>query len=413
GGGRDLPRPALDPRLRRDERGRVDPPGRRELLGLCVAAGVRHGLGGRAGTGHRHAAVDRDRAVHLPLRAPTARVDAGVHRRPAGRRALRRVRAVGHPRPRARRTADLLLARRERGMVPAVRRPGLGHGTHDPHRRDRARGHDPAHHDRDLPRGLPADAGAPRGGGARAGRHPVGDDPHRRPPVRPLRDHLRRGARARPRARRDDGRRDGPLGHTGPGLVRPAAVRQPADDRRQHRAVVPGGVRRQHQRADRDRPDPVRRDVRGQRVRALDRVAANGILWGAPTTTQIAPRVPRPTSVPLTAGHRPEGAPWIVLGGSLVVSAALFGILALASGGFDWGGWLVVGALLSVFAIWLLSRIVEGARCATDRLVTALVTGAFVIAMIPLISVGVTVVVGGLARLDVQFFTESMRNVTG
>ena len=130
-------------------------------------------------------------------------------------------------------------------------------------------------------------------------------------------------------------------------------------------------------------------------------------------TTQIAPQVSRPTSVPLTAGHLPKGAPWIVLGGSLVVSAALFGILALASGGFDWGGWLVVGALLSVFAIWLLSRIVEGARRATDRLVTALVTGAFVIAMIPLISVGVTVVVGGLARLDVQFFTESMRNVTG
>ena len=53
---------------------------------------------------------------------------------------------------------------------------------------------------------------AARGGGARAGRHPLGDDPDGRAAVRPLRHHQRRDARPGPRARRDDGRRDRPVG---------------------------------------------------------------------------------------------------------------------------------------------------------------------------------------------------------
>ena len=75
-----------------------------------------------------------------------------------------------------------------------------------------AGGHDPADHHRGLARGVPADAQAARGGGARAGRHALGDDPDGGAAVRPLRHHQRRDARARPRARRDDGRRDHPLG---------------------------------------------------------------------------------------------------------------------------------------------------------------------------------------------------------
>lgn len=52
-------------------------------------------------------------------------------------------------------------------------------------------------------------------------------------------------------------------------------------------------------------------------------------------------------------------------------------------------------------------------RKATDRFVTVLVTGAFLIALIPLISLGITVVTNGVARLDPEFFNSSMRNVTG
>ncbi|MFZ1382121.1 MAG: phosphate ABC transporter permease PstA [Scrofimicrobium sp.] len=48
-----------------------------------------------------------------------------------------------------------------------------------------------------------------------------------------------------------------------------------------------------------------------------------------------------------------------------------------------------------------------------DRLATVVVTGAFILALLPLISVVYTVVSSGLARFDAEFFTNSMRNVVG
>ena len=131
-----------------------------------------------------------------------------------------------------------------------------------------------------------------------------------------------------------------------------------------------------------------------------------------PTTTQL--QQPTPIENSLTAGRLPKTAPWIILGTAIAVSAGVFGVMALASGaGYDWGGAIFVGALLYIPAIWLFSLLVEGRRRAMDRLVTALVTGAFVLAMIPLISLTITVITFGLNRFDAEFFTNSMRNVTG
>ena len=134
-------------------------------------------------------------------------------------------------------------------------------------------------------------------------------------------------------------------------------------------------------------------------------------------TTTITPPEPRTAAAPfsnsLTAGKLPNGAPWMILGASLLVSAGLFGVIALAGAEFNWVGLLVVAAVLYVAAITVLSRIVEGSRRAIDRFVTALVTGAFLLAMIPLVSLSITVVTFGLARFDAEFFTYSMRNVTG
>lgn len=127
-----------------------------------------------------------------------------------------------------------------------------------------------------------------------------------------------------------------------------------------------------------------------------------------PTTTAS------PIENSLTAGRLPTPAPWIILGAAIAVAAAIFGVLALADGGsFDWGLTILVGALLYIPSIWLFSMLVEGRRRAMDRLVTALVTGAFVLAMIPLVSLTITVVTYGLARFDGEFFSSSMRNVTG
>ena len=135
-------------------------------------------------------------------------------------------------------------------------------------------------------------------------------------------------------------------------------------------------------------------------------------------TTTLTPPELRPAATPiansLTAGKLPQGAPWMMLGASLLVAAGVFGVVAAANGSeFNWIGALVVGAILYIASIWLFSRIVEGARRAVDRLVTALVTGAFVLAMIPLVSLAITVVTFGLARFDAEFFSYSMRNVTG
>ena len=131
-------------------------------------------------------------------------------------------------------------------------------------------------------------------------------------------------------------------------------------------------------------------------------------------TMRPEPVTATPIANSLTAGRLPRPVPWIILGAAVAVSSAVFGVMALAAGtGLDWGGALVVGALLYVPSIWLFSMLVEGRRRAMDRLVTALVTGAFVIAMIPLVSLTITVITFGLDRFDLDFFTMSMRNVTG
>ncbi|KAB8164149.1 phosphate ABC transporter permease PstA [Streptomyces sp. 3MP-14] len=59
------------------------------------------------------------------------------------------------------------------------------------------------------------------------------------------------------------------------------------------------------------------------------------------------------------------------------------------------------------------SRAVEGARKAQDRLVTAIVTSAFLVALLPLVSVLGAVLARGVERFDADFFNNSMRGVVG
>nr|WP_231974413.1 phosphate ABC transporter permease PstA [Pseudonocardia sp. HH130630-07] len=85
----------------------------------------------------------------------------------------------------------------------------------------------------------------------------------------------------------------------------------------------------------------------------------------------------------------------------------------VAAIGFSIGLWVFLTAVGYGVATYLASRIVEGARKAADRLVTIVVTSAFLLAMVPLVSVLWTVVSQGWARFDAQFFTNSMRGVVG
>jgi phosphate transport system permease protein len=122
----------------------------------------------------------------------------------------------------------------------------------------------------------------------------------------------------------------------------------------------------------------------------------------------------------LTAGKLPRGTTWMVLIASWLVFGAIFAMLALSGAGanvniarFNIVGAVFFGTVLFDVALYLLSLLVEGARKAVDRLMTSLVATAFVIALLPLISLLWTVVSNGLARFDVDFFSQSMRNIIG
>ncbi|CAB4552404.1 unannotated protein [freshwater metagenome] len=73
----------------------------------------------------------------------------------------------------------------------------------------------------------------------------------------------------------------------------------------------------------------------------------------------------------------------------------------------------LVAIITYSLGFYLASRIIEGKRKSSDRLITILVRGAFALAVVPLISLAWTVVERGAARFDIEFFTFSMRNIVG
>jgi len=116
----------------------------------------------------------------------------------------------------------------------------------------------------------------------------------------------------------------------------------------------------------------------------------------------------------LVSGQLPRWAPWAILGGAVAVSGAFFAVLAVANGTeYAYAGAAVVAALVYVVAVVTVSALAEGRRKALDRLITALVVGAFLVAMVPLVSVTWTVLAAGLPRFDLEFFTSSMRSING
>ena len=95
-----------------------------------------------------------------------------------------------------------------------------------------------------------------------------------------------------------------------------------------------------------------------------------------------------------------------------VVAVAAAGLLGLI---LTWGPVAMTAVAAAIFVVawpvWTL--VVEGPRSAKDRLVTTAVWAAFALAMIPLVSLGWTVLSNGLSVLSAEFFTYSMRNIIG
>jgi phosphate transport system permease protein len=99
--------------------------------------------------------------------------------------------------------------------------------------------------------------------------------------------------------------------------------------------------------------------------------------------------------------------------GVTYLAGIVLAVVLARTAGISLGLTAVLCTLLAGAAVYGWSRAMEGARRATDRLVTLAVYSAFALALIPLFSLVLTVVSRGENRFDVGLFTESMRNVVG
>ena len=129
------------------------------------------------------------------------------------------------------------------------------------------------------------------------------------------------------------------------------------------------------------------------------------------STTSTAPVRPGGTASAVSGGTRrrlPRWAPTGVFAAALVVVVVLDLLVSL-----NIALYALYTVALGTVSLYVLSRLVEGRRRATDRLVTCLVATAFGIAMVPLVSLVIEVVRRGAERFDAEFFTYSMVGIVG
>jgi phosphate transport system permease protein len=110
----------------------------------------------------------------------------------------------------------------------------------------------------------------------------------------------------------------------------------------------------------------------------------------------------------LTKNQLPGWAIWAVAAGSLILGAAVSSLI-----GFSLVSWALLSAVIFVIAGYVVTLSVEGARKAKDRFATNLIFAAFIIAVVPLISVIWTVLQNGIAGLSYNLVFTSMNGMTG
>lgn len=130
------------------------------------------------------------------------------------------------------------------------------------------------------------------------------------------------------------------------------------------------------------------------------------------STIVTAPQATDPhheAEIHLTAGQLPKfmGVATFVV--ALAVSASLLALF----GAFGWISMVILATVLFLVAMFALSVAVEGQRRAVDRIARYVIFGAFVLALIPLVSLLFKVVSEGMHRFDLDYFTLTKRNVIG
>ncbi|MCG7210298.1 phosphate ABC transporter permease PstA [Streptomyces arenae] len=106
----------------------------------------------------------------------------------------------------------------------------------------------------------------------------------------------------------------------------------------------------------------------------------------------------------LRGASLPKWSPYAIVGGSVVLGVAI-GLVAGLDSKVQWG---LIAGLLYVFGTYGIAARVEGSRQAKDRVATSLVWVAFVIAVVPLVSLIWVTISRGVKVLDVYFLTHSM-----
>ncbi|KUG52164.1 phosphate ABC transporter permease [Kocuria rosea subsp. polaris] len=122
--------------------------------------------------------------------------------------------------------------------------------------------------------------------------------------------------------------------------------------------------------------------------------------------TPVRPSSPRRSM--LTRNQRPAWLVPVIGAAAIVVGAALAALL-----GFSTALWAVLAAVVFLVAAPVVVSVIEGGRKGADSLMTYLVYTAFVLAVIPLISVIWTVLANGLPGLTSNLLLTSMNGVTG
>ncbi|AJE41378.1 phosphate ABC transporter permease PstA [Streptomyces nodosus] len=106
----------------------------------------------------------------------------------------------------------------------------------------------------------------------------------------------------------------------------------------------------------------------------------------------------------LRGASLPSWSPWAIAAGSIAVAIGI-GTAAGLHSHVQWG---VIAAIVFVLATYGIAARVEGRRQAKDRIATALVWVAFLLALIPLVSLVWVTVKRGVKVLDIYFLTHSM-----
>ncbi|MGY4998666.1 phosphate ABC transporter permease PstA [Streptomyces sp. 900105245] len=106
----------------------------------------------------------------------------------------------------------------------------------------------------------------------------------------------------------------------------------------------------------------------------------------------------------LRGASLPKWSPWAIAAGSVALGIGI----SLAAGLHSSIQWGLIAAVLFVLGTYGVAARVEGRRQAKDRIATSLVWVAFVVAVVPLVSLIWVTVARGVKVLDVYFLTHSM-----